>query len=60
MDTAHHDEWRSTISAAEAATEVGAEQDTTGDGGMIGRLLIALTLVFACLGVVHLISRMPS
>ncbi len=40
---------------AEACTEVGAD-DTTGDGGMIGRLLIALCTVFACLFLVHFIG----
>ena len=31
--------------------------DTTGDGGMIGRLLIAIGMVFACLALVHVITR---
>ncbi len=41
---------------AEACTDLGADSDTTGDGGMIGRLLIAVALVFAALGSVHIIA----
>lgn len=41
---------------AEACTDLGADSDTTGDGGMIGRLLIAVALVFAALGIVHIIA----
>lgn len=55
----HDDEWRSTI-PAEACTELGADQDTTGDGGMIGRLIIALGMVFAALGLVHIVARVMS
>ncbi len=33
------------------------EPDTVGDGGMIGRLLIAIALVFGCLALVHVVAR---
>lgn len=53
------EEWRTTL-PAEAATEVGADDDTVGDGGMIGRLLIAVGLAFGALALVHFIARVLS
>lgn len=41
---------------AEACTDLGADDDTIGDGGMVGRLIIAICTVFGCLAAVHAIS----
>lgn len=58
IDTSHMStkDWRSTIPPAEACTDIGADADTVGDGGMIGRLLAAVLIVFAALAAVHVVA----
>ena len=46
---------------AEACTEIGADDDDRpGQGGAIASLFVALVLVFACLGLVHFLTRVFS
>lgn len=43
---------------AEACTEIGADDpQQPGEGGAIAALWVAMALVFACLGAVHLLTR---
>lgn len=55
----HDDEWRSTI-PAEACTDIGADQDQGGEGGMIAALFVAVALVVSALGLVHIVARVMS